>query len=335
VSGSLIQHLNYVVDPQGAALATTDIPAGTAPGTIFIPNPMTNNVNFGTIPQVPGQPFGGYGDRNPGPGFGEIPQGGSGIQLNRTEYTPYGASPPPPPPPPPPPSVGFVQQANDVTSPSFVGPSGSVSNPFWSISFANPVRQFNLLVVGVFTYPNVLVSGYTAPVQVSDSIGNLWSQAGTTAFLPDVSGNGTAGELTVFYCVTSNFGLDTITLQLSVMQTPAPVFFPGLFVTIAEYTGIRHATPLDGVSNVAVRSGTNPANAGVVPVTSTQELVLAFFSGVNANPIAGGAGWNDRTAPTGSVELEDKPGNNTFQVPPATLSAAADYCAIGLSLFTH
>lgn len=65
---SMIQELNYVVDPQEAAL-----------GTITSTGPIVN-------PQVPPNPFIGY-----------VPQGGDGFGINRNVGGLFSPAPPPPP----------------------------------------------------------------------------------------------------------------------------------------------------------------------------------------------------------------------------------------------
>jgi hypothetical protein len=67
----LIQHLNYVVDPQEAALLTGFDPLDGG-GQGGVPDPSTND---------PSDPF---GQRNPGR---QVRTGGSGIGLNRHKYT--------------------------------------------------------------------------------------------------------------------------------------------------------------------------------------------------------------------------------------------------------
>ncbi len=70
VSGpNLIQHLNYVVDPQAQALMTSDDPLGT------IPDPSTNNNAAG------------LGPREPGGAPRLVPVGGSGVAPNRNVST--------------------------------------------------------------------------------------------------------------------------------------------------------------------------------------------------------------------------------------------------------
>jgi hypothetical protein len=97
----LIQHLNYIVDPQGDSLLTSgDTFGGTAPG-IYILDPSSNNGGPGggfgivtgkvilsggnVIGGISPLPFTtGLGARNPGR---MILNGGSGIAPNRTIYT--------------------------------------------------------------------------------------------------------------------------------------------------------------------------------------------------------------------------------------------------------
>jgi hypothetical protein len=86
VSGpNKIQHLNYVVDPDASALITSNDPAAdtTIPGNIFVPDPSTNNNAAG------------LGSRNGSGGtVRSVRGGGSGVQPNRTKYTPYTVTPP-------------------------------------------------------------------------------------------------------------------------------------------------------------------------------------------------------------------------------------------------
>jgi len=339
----LIQHLNYVVLTSGIALLTSSEETESASGTLFIPDPSTNNINFGTPPQggfpgttpvggpggpgigPDGLPADGIGFRNPGR---EIRDGGSGIPNNRHAFTPRRA--PLPPPPPPVMGIRFVQQANDVANVLTTG--GEPTNMFGTLDYPSTVRAGDLLLVAVYDFSQVNVLSYSAPVTVTDSLGNGYIQIGDTAAWPSVMDNLDAAELSLFYAFSRSAGTCTVQARLAVSRecvNPADDgFFPGLHMTIAEYAGVVPTLPLDGVSINSGRGASNPLVTGTVGSIGGPYTVIGVFSTLGS--VSPGSGFNNRT-PSANVLIEDRIGVSSPLAPTANGADPDNFTGIGVA----
>ncbi len=258
VSGSnLIQHLNYIVDPQADALGTTQDPLdGYSPGIgVGFGFQPYNDVQPGLIfPQVlPGTPNPGL----PGEGTGgfEMPNGfwtrtgGNGIQPNANVGTL-----------PPQPSIIV-----------FVGATSGASSPFAGNTIVltlSGVQAGDFLFVVANTANDTQSPSDWGNVSLSDNLGSVWSQAGTMlrSVVPtDFSGH------SMWWAAAGGTG--TLTLTVSPKYSGSGVGGCG----VVQYRNQHTGDPTDqlAVNSASIRDAT--WTTGTMTPGHGRELALGFF----------------------------------------------------------
>ena len=164
----------------------------------------------------------------------------------------------------------------------------SASGPA-SVSATAPAAgcaQNNLVVCSV-------MYATTAGVTISDTKGNTWTQAGTTAVDP---GPTKAHEMRIYYSrlTTALVSGNTITATF----TGGPV---GASIVCSEYSGFTSGVVVDQ-SNKGTAPGA-AVNAGSITTTKTNALVLTGVSYRRNNgavTLTGGSGWTNVRTQTGA-----------------------------------
>ncbi len=239
----LIQHLNYVVDPQAQALPWYDPPFANpddpdGPGIAGGPNYSAST------------PF--YTD----PDGNVIRNGGTGVRYSTQRIST---------------GIQLVQYRCTGQFPIFNPPDG----PF-TLAFANNVVNGNMLLLAVATF------GTDHPLEidtVSDSRGNTYHQIGTTHQILQSTNHYI--NLAFYFTTNSGSGANTVTFtpvagSLSTVNDIAM----GVMEYSGALAYSFPTTPLDGNSfNTYNTPNANPLtlNASSVPVAFSNEAVIAAF----------------------------------------------------------
>lgn len=237
----LIQHLNYVVDPQAEALPWYDPPFPnpddpTGPGIAGGPNYFAPD----------GQLF--YTD----PDGNVIRNGGTGIRYGKRRK--------------PTAAIQLVQSKNG-------GGTASSGNPF-TLAFNTPVVAGHLVLVAVYYEPQVIGTGHDTPTfSISDSLGNTYAQAGSLIHRNTFGGGAASyGMALALYYVISLGGALTFSSDASEACT--------LNFNMFEYKNVKAVGPLDGVSTNTEQyasSGPKVPTSGSVNISAVGDLLFGAF----------------------------------------------------------
>jgi len=141
-----------------------------------------------------------------------------------------------------------------------------------SKAFAGNVTAGNLLVVWLDNFQNAA----TAPVTVSDTLGNTWTQVRSTLA-------GGSGQLTMFWAVANGTGACTV----SFANGGAGFSFP--IIQVMEFAG-GPASPFE-ISAQATGSSTSPACS--IAVVGTADLIVAAVVPTSSSTTNTTAGWTN------------------------------------------
>jgi chitodextrinase len=203
-------------------------------------------------------------------------------------------------------------------SPAFVqatsGTTGKVAST--TLSLSKPVAQGDLLV-GWFAQYNA--AGH---VQVSDNVNGAWMRApAAVAFQNDT------GDIALYYLPNAKAAPGGITITIG---AGAPAYFES---TVAEYSGIAVAGPLDSIASA--RDVTNVVDTGATAAVGAGELVYsALVTGGNPGSVTAGSsngvGLTPRSqASSGAVYEQDVLSSAAGpQDAMATLGTSTDWYAV-------
>ncbi len=122
----------------------------------------------------------------------------------------------------------------------------------------------DLLVAGVYFTES------TATITVADSLGNTWVP--TTAYANTAAcSSGQVSVAQIFYAGNILAGGNVVTVSQSSGAFPLGAF-------LVEYSGVRAAGPLNGVSGGHPASSTATMSAGSLTTTGAHDLVVALFA---------------------------------------------------------
>lgn len=151
---------------------------------------------------------------------------------------------------------------------------------------SNVAGDFLVLVVRTTTGGG----GFPHATTITDSLGNTWHKAISTAYGP-------AAQQDVWYVENCAAGSNTVTLT-----TTLAVFWQ---IVGAEYSNVALSGSLDQ-DNFASTTSTTP-NSGSVTTTLADELIIGGVSNETANSLtlAPGTGYTERNNSDGNVFLQD------------------------------
>lgn len=248
----LVQHLNYVVDPQAEAIPDYDPPRGSGGG-----GGSTGGANPG------GDPFGG------------TPSGGPGTYADPTETTPgetarnpygrvvrYGGT-----------GTRFTRRRRGIryiqsNTKSWLG--GPVGTGPYSVAFTSAVKKKSLLIVFVANY----FIADTLTASLADTQGNAYHQIGAYHY------DGVNTTLSMWFAYTEAAGANTVTMTNSTTPTDA-------VVTVLEYAGTKPYDVVTGFpvdsSNWSTYGGPSVPSAFLLSIPSIvvnadNEAVVACFA---------------------------------------------------------
>ena len=169
--------------------------------------------------------------------------------------------------------MAFVQTANSGT------PSGTATSKTATFASAQTAGNLNVVVIVNGSASNTTPSNLIT--SVTDTSGNTYAAANT--WLTCASGASGAGQI-IYRAPNINAagaGANTVTVATSA----AVAYFS---VTIAEYSGLATASPVDVVAgNKQDGSGTSTASTGSLTTTVATDTLfgsIAFFDGPNSTP---------------------------------------------------
>ncbi len=191
---------------------------------------------------------------------------------------------------------GWVYQQSDIENTSVTVNAGG-GTPELNLGFNSDVQDGQLLVVGVYaTEGDITEDGNVkgtalTNVQVTDSLGNSWTQVETTSIenarTPDPPFLHRVKYHMRLFWTRTNAGECDITVTLTYTNSAGVAISHGVAAIAVEYTGLENASPYEGseIASYSAAPGPNgpvTLTAGACPVGGNTRLAIGFtvFAGV-------------------------------------------------------